>query len=107
MQEEVLATRFADFLNSKPNLRIIGRPTGDAALRAPTFSFVVEGRQSAEFPKHMRGHQVAILADDFYAARLIDALGLREQGGVVRCSMVHYNTMDEVDRLIAGLDEVI
>ena len=55
----------------------------------------------------MRGHQVAILADDFYAARLIDALGLREQGGVVRCSMVHYNTMDEVDRLIAGLDEVI
>ena len=39
--------------------------------------------------------------------RLIDALGLRAQGGVVRCSMVHYNTMDEVDRLIKGLDEVI
>ena len=27
--------------------------------------------------------------------------------GVVRCSMVHYNTMDEVDRLIASLDKVL
>ena len=106
-QEEALATRFADFLNAKPNLRVIGRATSDAGLRAPTFSFVVEGRQSSEFPRHMLGHKVAIHADDFYAASLIDALGLRAQGGVVRASMVHYNTLDEVDRLIAGLDEVI
>jgi selenocysteine lyase/cysteine desulfurase len=55
----------------------------------------------------MLDHKVSILADDFYAARLIDALDLRKQGGVVRCSMVHYNTLEEVDRLIAGLDEVI
>ena len=106
-QEEALATRFVEFLDSKPNLRLIGRATGDSAQRAPTFSFVVEGRQSAEFPRHMLEHKVSIHADDFYAARLIDALGLRAQGGVVRCSMVHYNTLDEVDRLIKGLDEVI
>ena len=106
--EETLATRFAEFLNSKPNLRVIGRATGDAAVRAPTFAFVVEGRDSTEFPKHMLSHKVSILADDFYAARLIDALDLRRKhNGVVRCSMVHYNTLDEVDRLIAGLDEVI
>jgi cysteine desulfurase family protein (TIGR01976 family) len=107
-QEETLATRFAAFLNSKPNLRVIGRATGDAAQRAPTFAFVVDGRDSTEFPEHLLKHKVSILADDFYAARLIDALDLRRKhNGVVRCSMVHYNTMDEVDRLIAGLDEII
>ena len=41
---------------------------------------------------------------DFYARRLIDYLGLAPQNGVVRVSMVHYNTIDEVDRLIDVLD---
>ena len=50
---------------------------------------------------------VGIRAGDFYARRCIDALGLTAQNGVVRASMVHYNTSDEVDRLIRGLDEVI
>ena len=99
---------FADFLNSKPKLRVIGRAAGDATQRAPTFAFVVDGRDSTEFPKPMLKHKVSILADDFYVARLIDALDLRRKhNGVVRCSMVHYNTLDEVDRLIAGLDEII
>ncbi|MFQ5786229.1 MAG: cysteine desulfurase-like protein [Alphaproteobacteria bacterium] len=105
--EQTLATRFADFLESKPNLRIIGRATGDHTRRAPTFSFVVEGRDSEDFPKRALAHKVAFRAGDFYAARLIDALGLRPQNGVVRVSMVHYNTMAEVDRVIRTLDESI
>ena len=105
--EQSLAAPFADFLLSKPKLRIIGRATGDRSRRAPTFSFVVEGRDSRDIQARMLEYKVAIGAGDFYAARLIDALGLRGHNGVVRCSMVHYNTMDEVDRLIAGLDAAI
>ncbi len=105
--EETLARRFVDFLASKPNVRLIGRPTADRKRRAPTFSFVVEGRDSEDFPAHMLAHKVAIRAGDFYAARCIDDLGLAPQNGVVRASMVHYNTADEVDRLIRGLDEII
>jgi selenocysteine lyase/cysteine desulfurase len=33
-------------------------------------------------------------------------LGLAPQNGVVRVSMVHYNTIEEVDRLIAILDRL-
>ncbi len=106
-QEHSLAQPFADFLASKPSLRIIGRATGDRARRAPTFSFVVEGRDSQDIQARMLDCKVAIGAGDFYAARLIDALGLRGHNGVVRCSMVHYNTRAEVDRLIAGLDAII
>ena len=106
-QEARLSLPFGDFLTSRANVRIIGRATGDRALRAPTFSFVVEGRDSLEIQAKMLDFKVAIGAGDFYAARLIDDLGLRAQNGVVRCSMVHYNTADEVERLIAGLDAII
>ncbi len=105
--EEALAAPFVDFLKSKPNVRLIGRATADRRKRAPTFSFVVEGRDSEEFPAHLLNHMVAIRAGDFYAARLIDAIGARARNGVVRASMVHYNTAEEVDRLIKALDEVI
>ena len=41
------------------------------------------------------------------ACRLVDALGLGSQDGVVRCSAVHYNTVQEVDRLVTALDSVL
>ena len=44
---------------------------------------------------------------DFYARRLIDSLGLGPRNGVVRASLVHYNTAGELDRLIAALDPVL
>jgi cysteine desulfurase family protein (TIGR01976 family) len=105
--EEALATRFIDFLSTKANLRLIGRASADRARRASIFSFVVAGRDSEDIPARLVEHKVAIRAGDFYAARLIDALGLRQQNGVVRASMVHYNTDEELDRLIRHLDEAI
>ena len=36
-----------------------------------------------------------------------DALGLRERGGVVRASLVHYNDAADVDRLLGQLDETL
>ena len=50
---------------------------------------------------------VGIKHGDFYARRFVDALGLGPAGGVVRASMVHYNTVDEVDRLIAALEPAL
>ncbi|HEX9570369.1 MAG TPA: aminotransferase class V-fold PLP-dependent enzyme [Rhodospirillales bacterium] len=106
--EESLATRFLDFLASKPRVRLLGRNTAKAEMRAPTFSFTVDGRRSAEIPPLLEPAKVAIRNGHFYAKRLIEALGIADAGdGVVRVSMVHYNTLDEVDRLIAALDRVL
>ncbi len=105
--EERLAGRFLDFLDSKSNVRLIGRPEPDRGRRAPTFSFVVEGRDSEEIPPLLDRHKVAVRAGDFYAYRLIADLGLRPQNGVVRASMVHYNSEADLDRLIRHLDEAI
>jgi selenocysteine lyase/cysteine desulfurase len=40
-----------------------------------------------------------------YALELTERLGLEEKGGLLRIGMVHYNTIEEVDRLITALDE--
>lgn len=105
--EEALARRFLDFLASKPEVRLIGRAAAERTRRVPTFSFVVDGRDSGTLPRRMERRRVAIRAGDFYAARCIRALGLERHNGVVRASMVHYNSADEVDRLIRHLDEIL
>ncbi len=105
--EQRLAAPFVEFLSSKPGVRIIGRATADHEARVPTFSFVVDGRDSNEFPRHLAKHDVGIRAGHFYAKRLIDALDLDRNNGVVRASMVHYNSPEEVQRLIRHLDEAI
>ena len=49
----------------------------------------------------------AIRFGHFYSARLIEKLGLPSDDGVVRVSMVHYNTLEEVERLTHALDSIL
>ena len=105
--EEALGAPLLDFLASRHGVRLIGNPSADRSVRVPTFSFTVEGRDAGEIARAVASHEVAVGAGDFYAARCIRALGLAERGGVVRASMVHYNTGEEVGRLIRALDRAI
>ena len=105
--EEALGAPLLDFLGARRGVRLIGSPSADRQRRAPTFSFTVQDRDAGEIARAAAAHDIAIGAGDFYAARCIQALGLAEQGGVVRASMVHYNTAEEVERLIQALDAAI
>lgn len=105
--EEGLSRRLLDFLATKDRVRVIGRVESDRDLRVPTISFVVSGHRSQEIVNQVDPHRIGIRFGDFYARRLIEDLGLSEGGGVVRVSMVHYNTVEEIDRLISVLDDVI
>jgi len=105
--EEKLASRLLKFLNSRKNVRIIGHDKPDRKIRVPTISFVVDGKRSDEITQKVDPHKIGIRFGHFYAKRLIDDLGLEPQNGVVRVSMVHYNTEEEVDRLIGVLDKII
>ncbi|MGE5341069.1 MAG: cysteine desulfurase-like protein [Candidatus Omnitrophota bacterium] len=102
--EEALSARLLDFLTGRPNVRIIGKAIPDREARVPTVSFVVNGRKSSEFPPEVDKYNIGIRYGDFYARRLIDDLGLAPQDGVIRVSMVHYNTIEEIDRLIKILE---
>jgi cysteine desulfurase family protein (TIGR01976 family) len=105
--EERLAARLLDFLRDARGVRIHGDPSSDRARRVPTISFSIESRHSRDVVEAIDLEHIGIRWGDFYARRLIDELGLRAQGGVVRVSMVHYNTLAEVDRLVDALGKVL
>lgn len=105
--EDAMAERLLTYLRSKKAVRIIGVDSAATGTRMPTVSFMVAGQMSEAVVRHTDRFNIGIRFGDFYARRLIDALGLQAQGGVVRVSIAHYNTLEEIDRLVKHLDEVI
>ncbi len=107
VHENALAEQLLTYLRSKKNVRIIGLPDTTSGRRVPTISFMVDGTMSETVVLHTDRFGIGIRFGDFYAKRLIEALGLNVWGGVVRVSIAHYNTRAEIDHLIRHLDEVI
>jgi cysteine desulfurase family protein (TIGR01976 family) len=105
--EDALCEHLLGYLRGKKQVRIVGMDSAAQGGRVPTVSFMVEGKQSEAIVRHTDRFNIGIRFGDFYAKRLVDRLGLQPQGGVVRVSMAHYNTMGEIDRLVKHLDEVI
>jgi selenocysteine lyase/cysteine desulfurase len=106
-QEEKLAGLLLEFLKTKKNVKIIGETSSSKKVRVPTVSFIVDGVNSNTIPVQVDKHKIAIRYGDFYARRLIESLGLLEQDGVIRVSLVHYNTVEEVNALIKVLDQIL
>jgi len=104
--EEVLATKLLDYLNSIEDIKIIGNKTGDKTKRVPTIAFVHDKWKSSDIVKEIDKEQIGIRFGDFYAKKLIQDLDLEKKDGVVRVSLVHYNTEEEVDKLIAGFKKI-
>ncbi|MGF1466716.1 MAG: cysteine desulfurase-like protein [Sandaracinaceae bacterium] len=105
--EERVGGRLLDFLASRRDVTILGRRDPDRRLRVPTIAFTVEGRHGRDVTAACAPHRVGLTHGDYYAARAIDALGLRDRGGVIRASMVHYTSEEDVDRLITALEEAL
>jgi selenocysteine lyase/cysteine desulfurase len=105
--EEALNRPILDFLARHPRIVLNGSRDPDRARRVPTFTFTVKDRRADEIPTALLAHRIGIRAGDFYARRAIDTWGLGPRGGVVRASLVHYNTVEEAMRLVAALDAVV
>jgi cysteine desulfurase family protein (TIGR01976 family) len=73
--------------------------------RVPTFCFTVTGRAPEDAAVELAARDLAVWHGDYYAWETMRRLGL-EGVGAVRAGIVHYNTADEVDRLLAALDEL-
>jgi cysteine desulfurase family protein (TIGR01976 family) len=73
--------------------------------RVPTFAFNLPGRTSEEVAIDLAAREIAVWWGDYYAIEIMRQLGL-EGTGAVRAGFVHYNTADEVDRLLTALAEL-
>jgi selenocysteine lyase/cysteine desulfurase len=102
--EATLAERLLRFLRTRDDVALIGDSASDPSRRVPTVSFAPRAKSPEAVVSAVDEHGIGIRHGDFYARRLVEALGLKERGGVVRISMVHYNTLEEVDRLVAALE---
>jgi cysteine desulfurase family protein (TIGR01976 family) len=72
--------------------------------RVPTFCFSVRDLSPAEAAERLAERGLAVWHGNYYAVEVMKRLGLLE--GAVRAGIVHYNTADEVDRLLSGLAEI-
>ena len=72
--------------------------------RVPTFCFNVPGRTPEEVAVRLAARELAVWHGNYYALETMRHLGLED--GAVRAGIVHYNTEDEVDRLLEALTEL-
>jgi cysteine desulfurase family protein (TIGR01976 family) len=105
--EEKLSGRLLSFLLATRGVRVWGAKAADRAFRVPTVSFSVDGASPESIVRAVDPHGIGIRHGDFYAKHLVRDLGLEPSGGVVRVSMVHYNTEAEMDRLLPVLEQAI
>ncbi|OYU19737.1 MAG: nitrogen fixation protein NifS [Rhodobacteraceae bacterium PARR1] len=100
-QEETVVAPLLDYLAARNDLRLIG--PRHAADRAPTVAVALD--RAAEPVSEALGQEgIACWAGDFYAVRPLQAMGVDLDKGVLRLSLVHYTSADDVSRLIKALD---
>ena len=105
--ESHLADRIVAHLKNKPGLHLIGRvPSADGRL-APVIGFWIDGRKSSDIVAALNKRQIAIGHGDFWAHRVVKAIGLKSEDGVVRIGLAHYNDDADVDRLLAAIDQAL
>ena len=99
--ERELGERFLAGLPA--GVTLYGLPTMDG--RVPTFCFNVGERPPEEVARALAERDLAVWHGSYYALETMRHLGLEERGAV-RAGIVHYNTAEELDRLLAGLREL-
>ena len=73
--------------------------------RVPTFCFNVPGRSPEDVASLLAERDLAVWHGNYYALEVMQHLGLPD--GAVRAGIVHYNTEDEVDRLLEALHDLV
>ena len=104
--EEQIANPLLEYLNSRNDIKLIGKKKIENKNRAPTIAFTFVNQSSKKISDQLVKNGIATRNDNFYAWRCLKALGIDVDDGVVRTSMVHYNTHEDVEKLISVLKKI-
>lgn len=94
-----------DFIGHRQGVRLIGKTV--TKHRAPTVSLTVEGRNPGEIAAQLAGQKIGVGNGNCYAYRIMGALGIAPDEGVLRLSFVHYTRQEEINRLMEALDRIL
>ena len=85
-----------DALRSMAHVQVLGSPQ----YRTPTLSFTVSRMRPRQVAAELARRGVCAWDGDFYSRELFDAIGVNETGGAVRLGLLHYNSPDDVGKLV-------
>jgi len=104
--ETRLITRLIEGLRAIPDVRIYGiTDPKQFGQRCSTLSLRIGNHHPTAIATFLGERGVFTWDGNYYALNLSERLGVESQGGMLRIGLVHYNTMDEVERLLAALRE--
>jgi len=104
--ESGLLTRLISGLPAIPGMRIFGITDRQRfEERCSTLSFRLGDHHPTKIAAFLGERGIFTWDGNFYALNLSERLGVEQHGGVLRVGLVHYNTAEEVDRLLAALGE--
>lgn len=101
--ETRLTSRLIEGIDSIPGLHVLGKGRDEIEWRSSVVALRSETVPPAQLASMLASKKIAVGAGHFYAKRLVEALGIDPERGVLRISLVHYNTDEEVDRLLDAL----
>jgi len=105
--EARLSEQFLAGIRAIPSIRLFGiADPGCIDERVPTFSLRVGAIEQRKVAQALADRNVFVWDGSFYAYEVAGTLGVRDDGGVVRIGFAHYNTIDEVNRIVDGLREI-
>jgi selenocysteine lyase/cysteine desulfurase len=105
--ESTLTAPILDYLSHNEKVRLIGKNhTGDGD-RVPTISFQPLKQSALAVSSKIQDMGIGCESGNFYAYRLLTDLGIDPEDGVVRVSLVHYSSADEVERILEELDAAL
>jgi cysteine desulfurase family protein (TIGR01976 family) len=104
--ERTLLTKLVAGLLDIPNLKFFGiTDPARFAERCSTVSVRIGDNNPTAIAGFLGDRGIFTWDGSFYALNLTERLGVEQSGGLLRIGLVHYNTMDEVERLLAALKE--
>ncbi len=105
--EKELSQHFLEQATTVPGLRLFGISDVERlSERAPTFAINVAGHSPRNVARHLGKQGIFTWDGHYYAVAVMERLGVLEAGGLLRIGFVHYNTIEEIDRLILGLKQL-
>ncbi len=99
--EKTLSRALIEGLSSINGLHIWGITDFDQLdRRVPTVSFTLEGWAPRDVAAELDKHGIYVWDGNYYALAVMDRLGLEDKGGMVRVGAAHYNTLEEINKLV-------
>ena len=103
--ERALLTRLLDGLESLSGVKVYGiTDRARFGERCATVSFRIGEHNPTKIAEFLGDRGIFTWDGNFYALNLSERLGVEQKGGVLRVGIVHYNTAEEIDRLLDALE---